>query len=270
MNKAPVLLILSALVGAGCTSVPTPSTEFQASGDALSAAKGFRSKRIATAPPNPPVPEGAILTLKDVTFSDSVANSQRLSRDNLELVANALARNICSDLSKQFEISDAPDVKDAYSLRMKITQLTPTSRLGTLVGTATGLVAPIGVRPPIGLGSLTAEFELVRPDGSLAAAMVWSKRADMLSDDANLSSVGDAYSSTAGASSDFAALVQSQKTGTQRVGAALSQRVGAALRSPFGAKSDPACEKYGKGEGFLEGLSPVPLPPRGKPSPAKP
>jgi hypothetical protein len=36
------------------------------------------------------------------------------------------------------------------------------------------------------------------------------------------------------------------------------------------ARSDPACETYGKGESFLEGLSPVPLPPRGKPNPSKP
>jgi predicted small secreted protein len=258
-------VLSTALLLAGCTTMPEPSRDFQASANSLKTERNFRARRLETAPPSPPVVEGSPLIIRDVVFSDSVLGSNRVDRDKLDLVANVLARNTCGELSKLFEVSETPDAENAYSLRIRITELTPTSVASAAIGRATGFVSPLGgVRPPFGLGRLTTEFELFRPDGTLAAAMVWSKQADVMSADSRMSAVGDAYESASGASSEFATLVQNQ-TGTQRAGNALRSMI------PFGGGGDPdkACERYGKEEGLVGGLvgGYLGLPPRAAETP---
>jgi hypothetical protein len=257
MYRSLKFLLPLALVSAGCTTVPEPSPDFASPASALSPAQGVRARHLATPAPNPPVETGAVLIIRDVAFTQAVATSTQISPEHRAIIANALARNACSDLSSLFEISDGT-ATDAFSLQIRISQLTPTNEVSALVGQASGYLLPglpVSVRPPIGLGSLSAEFELFRPDGSLAAAMLWSQNADMVSD-ARVSPIGDAYESTAAATSEFAGLVQDQNA---------AQRLGNSIGSMFGANADPACERYGEGEGLLGSI--LPLPPRAAPAP---
>jgi Protein of unknown function (DUF3313) len=265
MSPAFKILLPTALMIVGCTTVPEPSADFQKYAEELSPAKGIRSKRIATATPSPAIAEGSVLIIRDVMFDPSILRSTRVNSEKRDVVANALSRNMCSDLSKLFEISETSDAENAFSLRMRITELTPNSRVGAAIGKVTGFISPVSARPPIGLGSLSAEFELLRPDGSMAAAMAWSQKADMMSNGSRLSTIGDAYESTEAASKDFAELVQ-PKSGSGRIGATIVDSTVGSIG--FGSKADPGCDKYGKKDSFMSGI--LSLPPRAAEGPTKP
>jgi Protein of unknown function (DUF3313) len=266
MKSLPLSLIIILTLGASaCTTVPTSNDGFLSRTDRLEAAKGVRGKRLATPPPSPPIERNAKLQIEPARYVGSTPISEQITPAQRMLVENALARNACNSLSKHFDIVGNEIVSpDAYRLRIGVTDVQPTGKFGATVGIITGFVSPVGIRPPIGLGSLTVEFELLKPTGEQAAAMVWSRKADTIMADSSASSIGDAYLFTADASSDFARLAARQATNNE---------VGA-IRIPFFEKPDVACEIYGQGASGVaqvSGLLGLPLPPENADKgPAKP
>jgi Protein of unknown function (DUF3313) len=255
--KIPPISIIAVLsiATSACTTVPTVSDGFLSRNDRLEAAKGLRGKRLATPAPTPPLALNTPLCVEPVQFSTGAVVSTQISPAERALIENVLARNACKDFSKHFDIlsPDAVSVS-AYHLRMAITRLEATNKLGAAIGVATNIALPIGVRPPIGLGALTVEFELVAPNGDQAAAMVWSKRADMVAADAATSRIGDAYIFASDATRDFESLASKQTSNSN--GRSI-------IPNPFD-KADAACDIYGQGAnraaqavGFLG----LPLPP---------
>lgn len=166
------------------------------------------------------------------------------------LLKNALGRSLCQDFSPFFDVIAEHGDRPTFQLTATITQVTPTNRLSAGVGALTRRLAPVGVRPPFGLGAMTVEFELARPDGARATAMVWSQTADIASSSARISTIGDAYGFTDAASSDFLGLVKNRTAAAQTFGR---------VSDAWGRKPDSACEKYGAASGFLERL--IQLPP---------
>lgn len=257
------LTLLFSLAASACTTVPTPSTGFLSRTDKLETAKGVRGKRLATPPPSPPVEKNMTLRIDAVRFIEGATVFPAITQAERDLIVNVLARNACRDFSRHFDIvnTGAP-LPPSYHLRMGIARLDATNKLGAAVGVATSLALPIsGLRPPIGLGSLTIEFELIDSSGQQAAAMVWSRKADVLATDAATSRIGDAYLFAEDATSDFEALASRQ---TQS---------GNAIRNPFRGKPDDACEVYGLGANIparaVSALG-LPLPPEAVDKGAKP
>jgi Protein of unknown function (DUF3313) len=245
------------LVTSACTTISTSNDGFLSRTDRLEAAKGVRGKRLATPPPSPPIERGSKLQIEAVRSVGTGVTSQLIAPAERALIENALARSACTDFSKHFEIVGAViSAPDAYRLRIGVSNIEPTGKFGAAIGTISGFVIPLsGVRPPIGLGGLTVEFELLKPNGEQAAAMVWSRKADMASTNAAASRIGDAYVFASDATSDFARLSSRQQTGNNGIG-------GVAI--PFIDKPDEVCEIYGRATNAaaqVVGFLGVPVPP---------
>ena len=222
-----------------CTTIPTSNEGFMSRTDILEAAKGVHGKRLATPPPSPPIERGNKLQIDAVRSVGQETTPQQITSAERALIENALARNACNDFSKHFEVIGSDVVsEDAYRLRIGVTRLEPTGKFGAAVGTVTGLASPLTVvRPPIGLGSLTVEFELLKSSGEQAADMVWSRKADMVSTDAAASRIGDAYVFTSDATQDFARLASRQTARNNEL---------SGIPIPFIDKPDKVCEIYGR------------------------
>lgn len=230
----------------GCTTIPEAADNNLSRTDTLSATKGVRGKRLQTISPNPPIPANAKLRIQTARFMDDADISEQITAPERALILNALDRNSCGAFSAQFDIIDDESVTDTYVLRTRVTQLKATGKVGAAIGNVTGFLIPLtGVRPPFGLGALIVEFEVLAPDQSQSAAMVWSRSADVISSDAAVSRIGDAYGFTELAASDFSNLVSS-KTPTQRAAAA--------VRNMISDQSDKPCEAYGRQASRLVGL----------------
>jgi hypothetical protein len=238
-----------------CTTIPE-SDDFLSKSDGLTASKGVRGKRLETLPPAREIGDGARLFLEPAILTQSAVVAENITDVERSLVLNALMRSICSDMSRKFEIVEAADMPDTYRMRMGVSRIAATGKIGATVGNITSFVIPVvGLRPPIGLGGLTVEFELVEPNGTQAAAMVWSRSADMVSQ-TSASRIGDAYGFTSEASSSFANLI-TRPTGARRASQALG------VRLP-GNRSDEACAKYGREAGRIASAFSalaIPLPP---------
>jgi Protein of unknown function (DUF3313) len=262
-----------------CTTIPK-SEGFLSKADNLQPARGLRGKRLQTPPPAVQIADGTKLIIEPAIFTSNATISDTITEPERALILNALMRSICSDASAKFDITErvnttgavdaqatattsdatpntptASTAADAYRLRTGVSRLIATGKVGAAIGNVTNFVIPTGgIRPPIGLGGLTVEFELLDPNGQQAGAMVWSRSADVMSS-SSVSRIGDAYGFTATASQDFAALISSASGTRQAIGS---------LRLPFGRRSDAICAKYGVEAGRLAGAFSalaLPLPP---------
>lgn len=230
----------------GCTTIPEAADNNLSRTDTLSTSKGMRGKRLQTAAPNPPIPVGAKLRIQTASFVDDADISTQITEPERALILNALDRNSCEALSAQFDIIDDAATADTYILRTHVTQLKATGKVGAAIGNISGFLIPVtGVRPPFGLGALKVEFEVLAPDQAQSAAMVWSRSADVISADAAVSRIGDAYAFTELAATDFSNLL-SNKTP--------SQRAVTVVRNMVSNTSDKPCEAYGRQASRLVGL----------------
>jgi len=107
-------------------------------------------------------------------------------------------RQICFEVSKHFDLAPVP-APDAGKIRTAIVRIEPTNRAASAVSAAAGFFIPVPIvkfRPPMMTGGLAAESELLAPDGQQAAAITWSRTAEVVSafggNDPSLSPVGDA------------------------------------------------------------------------------
>jgi Protein of unknown function (DUF3313) len=246
--------VFGALSLTACTTIPTQDG-FLTRSDGLTAAKGVRGKRLETAAPAQAISDGAKLFLEPAVFTRSAEISDNITEVERSLILNALMRSMCADTSRKFEIVDGAETADMYRIRIGVSRVAATGKFGAAIGNATAFVVPvIGVRPPIGLGGLTVEFELVDPKGEQAAAMVWSRSADMASA-TSVSRIGDAYGFTSEASSSFSSLIAAPPQ---------SQRAGRAIGLRLSGKADEICSKYGREASTLAGAFSalaIPLPP---------
>jgi hypothetical protein len=222
-----IAAVAVAALAAGCASAPRPSG-FLTSYERLDNDKGLRGKRLATDDLIQPNAEAALF-IEPVAFPSDAEGFADITAQQRTLVTNQLARALCQALSRSFAIVDAPS-PDAHRLRAAVTRITPNSRASAAATMITGL------RPPLGLGGLTAEMEILGPDGSQRAAMVWTQDADMLSG-GRISRIGDAYDYADAAGRDFADLVQ-----------IAGERRGFRLGP---GPSDDACDAYGRENGYL-------------------
>lgn len=254
--KALSLFAATAVLAPACTSVPEPSgflTDYQQMGPA----KGLRGKRLST-PKTGDLEPGLPLVFDVVVMTDGVAVDPALGPKQKALLVNQFARSLCASLSKSFVISNAPQ-PGAYRLRAAITRVVPS---GAYAVAATALT---GLRPPIGLGALTAEMEIIEPGGQQAGAMVWSQDADVIGG-GRVSTIGDSYDFAQAAAQDFGKLFAVRKDARPR-----------GLK--LGVDPDEACDVYGEESGVMSfglGLIGIGAPPelsdkgRRAPDPADP
>ena len=248
---ARVTMLCTALGLAGCATAPMTQSGALASYQTLSESNGVLAKSVLN------VDKDAVLaasTIRIMPTSFSGQANEVLSDEQRRLVANAVDRALCLNLSERFTVV-APYEKADLTTRTFITQATATdpvaagaSKVVSAVPGALGVPVPVP-RLPIGLGSLTVEAEAVDRKGRQQAAMVWARGANSFTNSPVLSQAGDAYDLAASFSADFGQMLVTGETPFGKAPKLPSiQRIGAALG---GKPKHAACEAFGRDPGLI-------------------
>lgn len=241
----PVILIIS-----GCTSVPLKEGGTLTSYNQLSPAKGNFTKSRTF------VDGQGLATVKTVaivpaTFSFDASSRIKTAQDR-SLVTNALDRAVCVALSDKFQLVPAGQSAD-LTVRTVVTDIVPTNKtmagVSTAVSLGSSLALPVGIpRLPAGLGGLAVEAEAIDPTGAQRAAVVWSKGANSITNNARVSEVGDAYSLAANFGKYFSRMLV---TGKEPKGLDISLPSGQRMQSALGGKPKyAACDAFGRSPGL--------------------
>lgn len=118
-----------------------------------------------------------------------------LTEAERSLLVYELDRQVCYEVSRRFDLATAADAA-APRLRLAATRVQITNQAGSVASAVADrfIPGPIGLRVPGSTGGLAAEMELLMPDGRQAAALVWSRDAQVVgTDNPSLSRIGDAH-----------------------------------------------------------------------------
>jgi Protein of unknown function (DUF3313) len=190
----------------------------------------------------------------------------KLSDDQRALVANAINRALCVNLSDRFMVV-AANIPADLTVKAVVTQATETDEvaagLSAAISIGTKFVdmgAPVPVpRIPIGLGDLSLEAEAVDRFGEQQAAMLWGRGATALFSSPKASKASDVYDLAAAFGDDFGYLLVKGESpfGTsgsklpswERIDSALPSRQ--KINSAMGlAPKYAACENFGRAPGL--------------------
>lgn len=110
------------------------------------------------------------------------------------LLLREMDAQLCFELSRRYDIAARPADAQAQ-VKAVVADVRPTGRAASAASAAASffIPGPIGLRVPGTTGGLTAEAEMLGPDGRQLAALVWRRDATPVgTDDPSLSRVGDA------------------------------------------------------------------------------
>lgn len=180
--------------------------------------------------------------------------SPQLSDEQRRLVANAIDRTLCANLSERLRIVGPGEPADLTTY-VKVTQAAPTdemaagaSKVASIVPSALGVKVPIP-RIPIGLGSLTVEGEAQDATGRQQAAMVWARGANSFTNSPKVSAASDPYDLAASFGADFGQMLV---TGATPFGQPPRLPSFETLGSSLGGQPKyGACEAFGRGPGLI-------------------
>jgi len=246
------LMMLCAGLGlTGCATAPMTQSGSLASYQALSPSNGVLAKSLLSVDKDK-VLAAQTVRIMPTAFSEEVATG--LSEPQRGLVANAVDRALCLNLSERFTVVPYNERAD-LTTRTFVTQATVTnpvaagaSKVVSAVPGALGVPVPVP-RLPIGLGSLTIEAEALDRKGRQQAGMVWARGANSFTNSPVLSPAGDAYDLASSFSADFGQMLVTGETPFGKAPKLPSiERIGAALG---GKPKNPACETFGRDPGLL-------------------
>lgn len=190
LRSAPTvmaLLVVAALLQ-GCASAPKPTARGIADQKPMTTlrdepfAQTERFVDVAAvlaartaAPPTVRVADGAL--------GDGVTAAQGA------LVANRAARDVCAGMARHFRFDDAdPDLR----VELVVTAIRPTSSAAAGASAVLGVFVPGPFRLPAGLGGFAADGVARRGDEAVLL-LHWAEGAGAITEDAKVSSIGDAY-----------------------------------------------------------------------------
>ncbi|GLU29896.1 hypothetical protein Brsp01_51290 [Brucella sp. NBRC 12950] len=199
------------------------------------------------------VDSAAILSAKTVRI---VPTTQQIGgaafeATDLALVTNAIDRALCIGLSDRFKVVASNQPAD-LTVHAKVTGIVATNRTAAATSTVASLgasaVLPVPIpRLPIGLGGLSVEAEAIGHDGSQRAAMLWSRGANMITNKARVSEVGDAYTLSAGFGADFTRMLVTGQDPFKGVAIPSMQKISASFG---GSPKYEACKAFGAAPGI--------------------
>ncbi|MGJ4943310.1 DUF3313 domain-containing protein [Bradyrhizobium sp. HKCCYLS1011] len=242
-----------ALMLCGCATAPMTQSGTLASYQELAPSDGVLAKSLLH------VNKDRVLAAKTIRVSPAIFPQNAapaLSDEQRKLVANAVDRALCVDLSERFVVVGRGEPAD-LTTHAVVTQASPTDRIAagaskvaSVVPAALGVAAPVPVpRLPIGLGSLTIEAEALDRGGKQQAAMVWGRGANSFTNSPTLSTAGDAYELAVAFSDDFGQMLV---TGTTPFGKLPQLPSLDKIGSSLGGKPKyAACEAFGRDPGVI-------------------
>lgn len=187
------LTILCALLLLGACSTPPRQSGLLSSYEGLGdSSNGLRSSLAERRD------ETALGQVRRITIAPTILaatpDNAWLEDGERTLLLREMDAQLCFELSRRYEI--AGSAKDAEAqVKAVVAEVRPTGRAASAASAAAAffIPGPIGVRIPGTTGGLTAEAEMLSPDGRQLAALVWNRDATAVGSDApSLSRVGDA------------------------------------------------------------------------------
>jgi hypothetical protein len=244
----PIVMLISS-----CTSVPLQEGGTLTSYGQLSPAKGkfTKSRTFVDAQGLTAV---RTVSIVPTTFSFNAASRIKAPQDRA-LVSNALDRAVCVSLSDKYQIVPTGQPAD-LTVRTVVTDIVATNKtmagISTAVSLGSSLALPVGIpRLPVGLGGLAVEAEAIDITGTQRAAVVWSKGANSITNNARVSEVGDAYSLAGSFGKYFSRmLVTGKEPKALDISLPSAQRMNSALG---GKPKYAACDAFGRSPG-LDGM----------------
>ncbi|MDQ8700865.1 DUF3313 domain-containing protein [Hyphomicrobium sp. LHD-15] len=197
------------------------------------------------------------IKIQPTAFPSTIA--PKLSYEQRELVANAINRALCINLSDRFKVVTPYEPAD-LTVRATVTQATETDEVAAGVSAAASLGmnfvkvnVPVPVpRVPIGLGSLSLESEAIDSQGYQQASMLWARGATAFFSSPKASKASDAYDLADKFADDFAHLLIKGESPFDNGGISLpSLPSWQKINSTMGlAPKYAACENYGRAPGI--------------------
>ncbi len=197
------------------------------------------------------------ISIQPTVFTPEV--SPKLSSQHRELVANAINRAMCINLSDRFRVVMPYEPAD-LTVRASVTQATETDEIAAGVSVAASIgmnFVDVGVpvptpRVPFGLGNLSIEAEAIDPLGQQQAAMLWARGATALFSSPKISKASDAYDLADSFGEDFGYLLVKGESpfgggGIGGINLPSWQKINSTMG--FAAKY-AACESYGRSPGI--------------------
>lgn len=122
-----------------------------------------------------------------------------INPEQAALVANRVARDLCNGLARYVRIDErAPDLR----VDVVITAIRPTSSTAAGLSALLGVWVPGPFRLPAGLGGFAADGA-ARKGGEPVLLLHWAEGAGAITEDAKISSIGDAYQLAGDFADDF-------------------------------------------------------------------
>lgn len=115
-----------------------------------------------------------------------------ISAEQSALVANRAARDLCRRLSSYFLIVTGEHAAD-LSIELQPIGMRATGRGAAGFSALAGIVVPGPFRLPAGLGGLAMAARITAADGQPVLVETWSRGANAVTDNPQISSIGDAY-----------------------------------------------------------------------------
>jgi hypothetical protein len=258
-----------ALMLAACATVPAQRAAGIADTLPLVVTKDEAHVRIAVHVDRDVVGPGARFAAPTVEIAEG-ARPETVEPSSARLVANNAARSLCNELAPYVELV-APGSDGALRTRLVVTAITPTSRAAAGASALVDVFVPGPARPPAGLGALAIDGEVRDPADAPVAAIRWARGANPVTDNAQVSAIGDAWQLADTFGEEFARLLlrdagDKNAPRPPRLAAAVVRANRARCAEWFGALNLAAL-----GAGRLVPLAPEaidPGPPAAKPSPA--
>jgi hypothetical protein len=234
---------------AGCASAPLETSGSLMSYDSLAPADGIVTHSRLR------VDKTDILAAKSVaiiptSFSGEAASAE-LSDEQRHVIANAVDRSVCIDLSDRFDVVPSGQAAD-LTVHATITHVTVTnpavagaSKVASIVPRIISAGTPIPVpRIPLGMGSLSVEAEARDMRGQQKAAFVWARGADIVTSTPRISPSGDPYDLAGEFGADFSKLlINGDSPFDRKLSIPSLQRVQSALG---GKPKNAACDAFGR------------------------
>lgn len=252
--------LIATLFVPGCASVPFEQTGALSSYASLAPADGVLT-RAKVSVNQSDVLAAKTLQIMPSSFSGAAAQAG-LSDTQRQMVANAIDREMCIELSDRFQIVAAGQPAD-LTVHAVVTHVGLTNETMAGVSRAASIGAKVvekvllplpvptpSVRIPIGLGGLSVEAEALDSQRHQQAAMIWARGADAFTSKPKVSAAGDAYDLAKAFADDFSKLMVTGSSPFKKMPSMPSlssmHKVGSALG---GAPKEAACEAFGRSPG---------------------
>ena len=183
------LAAVAALTLGACASVPDQRAPVFDREQPLSTAKNERHRQVEQFVDTEALRVLPPIALPDVRVTNG-AFGKMIAPAQSALVANHAARSVCLELARYVELRAGP-AEGVIDLHLVVTAINPTNRAAAGASSVIGLFSP--VRVPAGLGGLAMEAELRDPRSGQVALMRWARGANAVTQDAQVSSIGDAW-----------------------------------------------------------------------------